>query len=542
MLKRISALILAIFLLGSVQACQMPANIFKDDAFYKEKEAANKASSNIYDYDFSLDKLSFSLPVNYAAMSARGWKIAEVPEDEQDEQNVANPTQTQEETVQITPDSMLEGGAYSDYVPLANKGRVIQAKFHNSSKKEKQIADCKVVGIRLDAGDGELPKFKLKKDDLSVGSKYDVVLNACGKPSYISNYLPETGELVSIDDVKYLETDEDTVSTLHYKLTDHSFLSFALGTYEGESNCIVTVTMENDLEKEKPYDYSKEQKYVPDSIYLYRGPHLLGKQFSDFAIKYEGNLYTLPIPVRTLMDDGWEFVRGYGERVPMGTTMDGLIMRKGNLAVSMMVHNYDTKYAHTAINCYVVSLEACITGPHVSIMMSKGVTLGSTEKQLNDAFGKDYVKKHQILDEEGNYLPAQNDTYAIPGLEDGFIEKTVEEDYTLYSYIMPDEVPSVKLPVSITDIGDTGEDLLGDVRKHIDVYVDNATHMVYKIYLQNCPAYKVDEQQIIEQQMEEARRKEQEMWEKKQQEAQDGHKNEDVDDNNDDDETGSDGE
>ena len=186
-----------------------------------------------------------------------------------------------------------------------------------------------------------------------------------------------------------------------------------------------------------------------------------------------------------------------------------------------MVHNFDTKYAHTAVNCYAVSMDACLTGPNVSIALAKGITLGSTEKDLVDAFGKDYAKKHVIVDEEGNYLEtAESDTYEIPDMPGYYIEKTVGEEYTVYSCIMPDDVPTITLPVSITDIGDTGADLLGEVRKHIDIYVANDTHLIYKFYLQNCPEYVVDEAKIIEEQMEAQREKEKEEREKAKQEEQ----------------------
>ena len=41
--------------------------------------------------------------------------------------------------------------------------------------------------------------------------------------------------------------------------------------------------------------------------------------------------------------------------------------------------------------------------------------------------------------------------------------------------------------------GDTGADMLGEVRKHIDIYVDNQSHLITRIYMQNCPEYIVDE-------------------------------------------------
>lgn len=517
-MKKISVLLLAIALLLSVPACSMPDAIFSDGLGSESEQDAAREAAEIYGFEFTLGGQKMALPLKFGVLSSRKWRISEAVENPDEDQAA------QKKDIKVyTAESTLEAGEYSDYLPLTNDNSVITAKFYNDSNSQKLITDCPVVGIGLDAAYENVPEFILHKDNLSIGVSYDEVIGSCGKPSFIEKTVKTTGELAAINDVKLMETEEDTVNTLYYKLTDHSFIAFEIDTVNGVSNCISSIIIENDTDVYKPYDYSKEQKYIPDNISLYKGPNLLGKQFTDFAYKYEGNLYTLPLPVRKLLDDGWVFVRDYGERIPMGTTVDGLIMRKGNLSIKMMVHNYDTKYAHTAVNCYVVSMEAALTGPNASILLSKGITLGSTEKDLVDALGKDYAKKHPVVDSEGNYLPSSgHERYEIPDMPKNYIEKTVGEEYTVYSVIMPDDVPTITLPVSITDIGDTGAELLGDIRKHIDVYVSNDTRLIYRFYLQNCPEYVVDEAKIIEEQIEAQREKEREERKKQQEQGNNG--------------------
>ena len=518
MIKKISVLLLAAALLFSVTACSMPDAIFSDGVNSGGEDVVERDPADLFSFMFKLGEYDLALPLNYGVLSTRGWKISEATETAAEEQPAADA-----DVRVYTADSLLEPGEYSDYLPLAKGDSMISARFCNVDNNQKAISECKVVGIMLDAEFGNVPSLMLHTDDLSVGSRYADVVDFCGKPSYIEKRLASTGELVAINDVEFIETEEDTVSTLFYRLGDHSFLSFEMGEVNGVKDAVVNVTIENDTEPYKPYDYTREFKYKSDSIDLYKNPSLLGKQYTDFAYKYEGNLYTLPMPVRELLDDGWEFVSGYGERIPMGTTADGLIMRKGNTALRMMVHNYDTKYAHTAVNCYAVSMEACLTGPNVNILLFKGVTLGTTEKELVEAFGKDYKKNHTIVDEEGNYINAPaHDMYEVPDMPGCYIEKTVGEEFTVYSCVMPDDVPTITLPVSITDIGDTGAELLGNVRKHIDIYIDNNTHHIFRFYLQNCPEYVVDEAKIIEEQMEAQRKKEKEEWEKQQKEQNNG--------------------
>jgi hypothetical protein len=197
-------------------------------------------------------------------------------------------------------------------------------------------------------------------------------------------------------------------------------------------------------------------------------------------------------------------------------------MRKGNLAMSLLVHNYDLKRPQTPINCYAVSLSASVVGPNVKILMPKGVTLGSEYGQLVTAFGTEYARLSGY-DEEAEAAAAaetgetadnataekvipvgETETYELTEEEGCKIVKTVDEEFTKYSYIMPDDVPTIELPVSITDIKDPNVELLGGVRKHIDVYLSNANGKILKVYLQNCPEYMVNEAEIIEQQMEAA--------------------------------------
>lgn len=530
MFKKIFALLLAAALLGSTVACSMPDTIFSEDAFAKEDEKEETDAVNLYDFKFTLGDQEYELPMSYTALSARGWKLSDAQETTDDAAAPANARNAATEKKVYTPDTVMDADEYSDYVPAEMSGTLAEVRFHNSGKKSAKLSECDMVGIKIATDGGELPDFKLV-GDVTLGSRYDSVLEMYGKPSYIEYYLPSTGELAAVNDVDYIETDrdEETAGTLYYALTEHSMVSFELGDYQEQSSRVVCISLNNDVKPERKYDYSKDLKSTPKELELYNRPSLLGKKFSDFAFKYEGNLYTLPIPVQKLVSDGWEFVRGAAERVPIGTTMDGVIMRKGNIAVSLTVHNYDMKKAQTPINCFAVTLSAGVTGPNAALLMPKGITLGSSEEELVLAFGKEYAadqgvntKKSDDEEPAAEKEPTEGTErfYFPEGAGDWgcYLDKTVTADYTVYSIVMADDVPSVTLPVSITDIGDTGAGLLGEVRKHIDVYVDNRNHKVVKAFMQNCPEYIVNEAEILEQQMLAAEKKAQEEKEKEEKE------------------------
>lgn len=553
MIKKISAILIAAALLGGVTSCYMPDAIFPDSAFDTEEEDNNADDVSLYNFEFTLSDVEYELPMKYDIISARGWKLVSAQSDEDtdaDESDLAAAETTPAATTDNTeePESkeykagtMMEPGEYSDYVMASRAGEYIGLKFYNDGKRSQALENCLLVGVMIEKGSHKAAELELE-GDITLGQSYEDVATTYGKPSYTKDFVKSTGELAAINDIAFVDNydseSDQFVTTLYYSISDTSTVSFELDS----SNSVTRITMDNQDEVEEEFDDTKELRRRSTVVTLYKSPNLLGKTFDDFAFKYENNLYTLPIPVQKLIDDGWVFVRGAAGRIPMGTTKGGIVMRKGNLSMTLLVHNYDLKRAQTPVNCYAVSLSASAVGPNVKILMPKGVTLGSDYSDLVTAFGDEYA-------ELSGYVEATEDTengeeteaaaangkavntaaaeetaaelavgtveeYELTEQEGCRIVKTVEEEYTLYSYIMPDDEPSITLPVSITDIQDPKADLLGENRKHIDVYISNANGKVMEIYLQNCPQYVVNETEILEQQMAAAEKAAQEAAEK----------------------------
>lgn len=507
MTKRISALLIALAIFLSMTACTMPQSIFPNEGGDSSDDQTDNDGADIYDFIFTLDGEELSLPVKYSVLSARGWNLVEPDEPEDQKDNKKKKDDDLEEEKVYNLDTSMAPKEYSEYVKAVKGESTVEIKLYNDSKEDAKLKECNVVGIKLSSDTSDIPKIELA-GGIKIGSLYENIADTYGKPSYEKKFMKSNRQLTDINDVEFTEYSGDKIRTLYYSLTSHSFVEFELGDYQGNKDCAVGITVENDTELEKKYDYTKDMKKVPEEVELYKGPNLLGKKFSDFAFKYEDNLYTLPIPVRELVDDGWVFVRGASNRVQRGNTADGIVMRKGNLAMSVVVHNYDLKNIHTPINCYAVSLCASVTGPNVEIMLPKGITLGSDENDLLSVLNlplpdevQEDVKDKKDGDKDAAADANEDESNNAEEEEKGYVEKTEHEDYTVYSYIMPDDVPTVQLPVSITDVGDTEEALLGNHRKHIDVYVSNVNHKVVYIYMQNCPKYVVNESKIWEQQL-----------------------------------------
>lgn len=542
MIKRVPALLIAIALFLSITACNMPQSIFPEETGVSSDDGVDNSSTDVYSFTFTIAGQDYSLPMKFSVLSSRGWNLADEDEDANEDEDVND----LENEVEYTLDTQIASGEYSEYVRFVKESSVMEVKFYNDNEEDTALKSCKVVGVKVSSENSDIPELQLI-GGIQIGSLYENVIDTYGKPSFEKKFSVSTGELTDINDIDFTETTEDEVSedevpdnqtpdaevsdhessgsesssaqdseedddddknrVLYYSLTEHSFVAVKLGDYNGTRNSAVSITIENDTEVENKYDYSKDLKKVPDEIELYKEPNLLGKKFSDFAFKYEENLYTLPIPVRELVNDGWEFVRGASTKVLRGTTADGIVMRKGNLAMSILVHNYDTENSNTPINCYAVSLCASVVGPNVDIMLPKGISLGSDEDDLRSVLGLTETADDDGLNaEEADTENAGTVDEDEEDEEDdeSYVDIKNYDDYTVYSYIMPDDVPSVQIPVSISDIGDVKADLLGEHRKHIDVYVCNSNHKVVYIYMQNCPEYIVDEAAIWAKQLEDA--------------------------------------
>lgn len=525
--KKTLAALAALLMLGSVTACYMPDSIFPDNPMKDDEEEIVMDEKSIYNFQFNLDGTDYELPMRYTVLSSRGWKLPGDGANSSDDMASDLVASANKDLLHATNeqdgklyqyDTMMEPGEFSTYLPADKGSEYVALKFYNDGKKAQKLEECLVVGLMVEKGADDLPQLTID-GNVSLGDRYENVVITYGKPSYMEDVVDSTGELAAINEIPFINgydpDSNDLVRTLHYAISDTSSISFELGDYEDDDDAVLRVRLENKDPIDEPYNYKKDLKSRPSIIRLYKGPSLLGKSFSDFAFKYEGNLYTLPMPVKTLVDNGWVFVQGASDKVPVGTTADGVIMHKGNLAMSILVHNYDLEKEQTPINCYAVSLRADIYGPNVKLLMPKGVTLGSNYDELATAFGREYkdltgyVEKDEESTEEETEVPMPVITEPVgttvkTELTDDagcYIEKRVEEEYTVYSYVMPDDVPSIPLPVSITDIKDPSADLLGANRKHIDVYLSNQNGRIVRVYLQNCPEYVVNEAEVLEQQL-----------------------------------------
>ena len=502
MFKKVSALLIAIAMLVGVTSCSMPQNIFSDRG-NSSADNADKASANLYEFEFTMDSKSYYLPARFDYFIEKGWEF------DSGKDNATDAGDGQEE--KVDPETItLESNAYSDYIEVYNNDYCIKLKFYNDTLSPANLSLCQVVGIKLDAINSSVP-YTLFDGKIAFGSQYSKVVEVYGEPSFEKKISSETGKVISVNDMVFDENAEGvTNKNVYYYITEHSFVEFTFGTMNDISDSLINIVIENNTEAERKYDYKKDMKKTPDTIALYNAPNLLGKSISDFSFKYENNLYTLPIPVRELINDGWEFARGASIVVRSGVTEKGVVLKKNNLFIELMVHNYETDKSQTAVNCYAVSISAGVIGSHAEMLMPKGITLGSDASELESLYTTPYLNDAVSVNGGANaadgYMYEIKEPVSDPLTENSrqFINKLETDDYIMYSYVMPDDRPTVTIPDEIKEIVDLNKQLLGTYRKHIDIYVSKACNKVVYVYMQNCPEFVVDEAKIWAEQIAQA--------------------------------------
>ncbi len=504
MLKRITAFIIAITMLVGMTACSMPQDIFSDSIGSSKDGGKDKAVKSLYEFEFTMDGKGYYLPAQFDYFIDRGWSFEDPSaNDEADADNAANETQLGVEH------TLLNSGAYSDYIKVyhARNGYCIELKFYNDTPTTTNIGACSVVGMKLDALGSSVP-FTQFDDEIQFGTEYNKIIDTYGEPSFEKSLSADMSAIASINDMSYDETAVNSQKCIYYYMTKHSFVEFTFGIMNQISDSLINIVIENDVDMEKEYDYKKDRKNEPDAVLLYKAPALLGQSINDFSFKYENNLYTLPIPVGELIDDGWEFARGSSMVVRSGTTEKGVVLCKGNRFIELMVHNYDVEKSQTPINCHAVSISASVVGPFVKILMPKGITLGSSAEDLETSYTTPFLNaaatsnKNQAADNLYELTEAINEP--LKANDKQFINKLETDDYIMYSYVMPDDVPTVTIPDEIKNVNDPNKHIIGTYRKHIDVYVSKMNNKVVHIYMQNCPEFIVDEAAIWAEQLEQA--------------------------------------
>ena len=141
---------------------------------------------------------------------------------------------------------------------------------------------------------------------------------------------------------------------------------------------------------------------VPDYIKNYTAPTELGTDITNGNVEIDGKVYTFPMPVQELLDDGWVLSESFPEYIEAGSEASSNIT-KNDFRIYITCSNF-ADYITVPENCLVTYISPYDTD-NVPMILPGGITYGSTKEEadsvITDEF--DYSNSTSNWSYEYNY-------------------------------------------------------------------------------------------------------------------------------------------
>ena len=208
---------------------------------------------------------------------------------------------------------------------------------------------------------------------IQVGSSRDDVIAAFGEP----------------DDI----FERGTHDTLTFRKDWESVVNLRI---DNESDHVIYINIENKVQIESDLISNKALIHdeVTDREKNYVPPTSLGNDFTSFHVEIAGDLYHIPAPVSAFLDNGWEFEDKPPEGLPAYRELTGVSLVKDGKRIDADLFNLSDDVLLIE-RCFVVGIGSYIWDSHMSIVLPGGVTLGTSEDELQELFG-DLLKVDEL--------------------------------------------------------------------------------------------------------------------------------------------------
>lgn len=301
-------------------------------------------SDNLFDYQFSIDGVVYTLPMWYSDFEALGWEY------DGDEEY------------------MLASEDY-DYDIFEKDGTELWVHVTNYSINATQVKDCIVTGVEFEWDEID--------EDAVVIFPQNIQLNSSTKDDIIAAY----GES---DDIY-----EGSYKTYYYYYGDdeYSYSHNVTFSFDNETGMLDCVEYVNEPDEVEGFDNTLNMER-PNFLDEYVAPSELGTELYDATLSLEGDLLTLPCPVTEIEKLGFEIDDYYEiEYIPAGQTFY-CYLEKDDKEISVYVKNF-SEYATSLDNCHIINISYDSTyHGDVALETSSGIKVGMTEDELLAALGE----------------------------------------------------------------------------------------------------------------------------------------------------------
>lgn len=324
---------------------------------------SNKISDNLYKFEFKIDGSKYSVPETFNEFDKNGWKL------------------DTEDSHKIAPNKFT-----SSFV-LKNGSESLKATFYNTSDDTVEVEKCKVCGVVLDDKNLESGvKFELPKG-INNSSTKDDIIKAYGKPS------------------------NDYTRVCQYAISAQRYVEFTFN----DNKKIIGI----DITNMEPHD--GKDNFMPDLWGLSDDtPKEECSDALEMSFKLAGNDYKIPVAVKKLKKDGWNFEDSSDSKniVSQGSSYN-VKMENANSTFRVDVMNMGDKAA-SIDNCYVVEIEGDQESSQ-DLIFPKNIKFGSTQNDVEKAYAGIMCDKK----EERDYVSY---TYYTDDTQQGNIKILCNED------------------------------------------------------------------------------------------------------------------
>lgn len=305
-------------------------------------------SDELFDFTFELDGDVYRLPCSYSCFTERGWTIA---------------------TSGYNGDKLIGGKKYDSFY-IARDGHQVRIYSYNMSGNAKSINDCKVGGIMLEA-DKEMSASIAR--GITPSSTAEEVKEAFGTPDE-DNIVGDGEEIMT-----YRLGGSESKSVMFSCVEDNT------SVYSQPAYIKIT----NYVSGEEDYTETNEKR--PNYLSEYVSPDSLEEDIYSGVLSLDGDLYRMPIPVSSLIDNGWIITQQPGSVVSGGT--ESVRAEREGKKLYFDVINL-AKYQTSVENCVVCKVELS-SNTEIEAAFSTGeepVALGMTKEALDAVIPEDFTR------------------------------------------------------------------------------------------------------------------------------------------------------
>lgn len=318
-------------LCGSVQ---VQASSIKPALEMETEGASSGISEKWSDYQIQIDGEVYQFPMMYSDFTAYGWSTEDA------------------DGIELEPNQY-------DMLYFSKDDVTCRAYVINLAKNNEAAADCIIGGIKIDKFDWDTENGEvvlpggIKKGE----SDLDSIKEAYGTPSD-----------------KY---EGDLYTKLKYETDSYCYVEMSV---YNESGVLEDIDLRNFVEPEG-FDAGEISEEVPEAVASYEKPDGLADSLGEYQISLDGEAYTLPVPVSTLIADGWELDESQSDGEIVAGYFGWVTLRKGGQEIREIAVNPES-YGTIPENCWIEELAVGGFDLEAEGGLPGGIHTGMTEEEL----------------------------------------------------------------------------------------------------------------------------------------------------------------